>query len=70
MVKFKKILKYFLLLILILLAIIIYNSVYFDIPKETVISKHAKGASEFIDVKDGGLFQVGMRVIKMETLWF
>ena len=58
MVKLKKILKYFLLLILILLAIIIYNSVYFDIPKENVIAKHAKGASEFIELKDGSLIHV------------
>ena len=58
MVKLKKILKYFLLLILILLAFIIYNSVYFDIPKENVIAKHAKGASEFIELKDGSLIHV------------
>ena len=58
MVKLKMVLKYFLLLILILLAIIIYNSVYFDIPKENVIAKHAKGTSEFIELKDGSLIHV------------
>ena len=58
MVKLKKVLKYFLLLILILSAIIIYNSVYFDIPKENVIAKHAKGTSEFIELKDGSLIHV------------
>ena len=58
MLKVKRILKYFLLLTLILLAFIIYNSVYFDIPKESVIAKHAKGASEFIELKDGSLIHV------------
>ena len=58
MLKVKRILKYFLLLILILLVFIIYNSVYFDIPKENVIAKHAKGASEFIELKDGSLIHV------------
>ena len=58
MMKVKKILKYSLLLILILLAFILYNSIYFDIPKETVISKYAKGASEFIELKDGSLIHV------------
>ena len=58
MVKLNKILKYFLLLILILLAFIIYNSLYFDIPKENVIAKHAKGASEFLELKDGSLIHV------------
>ena len=58
MLKVKRILKYFLLLTLILLAFIIYNSVYFDIPKESVIVKHAKGASEFIELKDGSLIHV------------
>ena len=43
---------------LILLAFIIYNSVYFDIPKENVIAKHAKEASEFIKLKDGSLIHV------------
>ena len=58
MFKVRRILKYFLLLTLILLAFIIYNSVYFDIPKESVIAKHAKGASEFIELKDGSLIHV------------
>ena len=58
MLKLKRILKYFLLLILILLVFIIYNSVYFEIPTENVIEKHAKGASEFIELKDGWLIHV------------
>ena len=63
MVKLKKILKYFLLLILILLAFIIYDSVHFDLPKENVIAKHAKGASEFIELKDGSLIHVRLSLI-------
>ena len=40
-------------LILIILFISIYNSVYFDIPKNEIIAKHAKGASDFLELADG-----------------
>jgi len=41
------------LVIFILLIISIYNSVYFDIPKNEIILKHAKGSSEFLELTDG-----------------
>ena len=40
-------------LILIILFISIYNSVYFDISKNEIIAKHAKGASDFLELADG-----------------
>jgi len=49
----KKIIKIASSSILIILLISIYNSVYFDIPKNEVISKHAKGASDFLELADG-----------------
>ena len=49
----KKITKILGTLILIILFISIYNSVYFDIPKNEIISKHAKGASDFLELADG-----------------
>jgi pimeloyl-ACP methyl ester carboxylesterase len=51
--RIKKITKIVGYLILIILFISIYNSVYFDIPKNEIISKHAKGASEFLELADG-----------------
>ena len=39
--------------ILIILFLSIYNSVYFDIPKNEIISKHANGASDFLELADG-----------------
>ncbi len=51
--RIKKIAKIVGSLILIILFILIYNSVYFDIPKNEIISKHAKGASEFLELEDG-----------------
>ena len=39
--------------ILIILFISIYNSVYFDIPKNEIIAKHARGASDFLELADG-----------------
>ena len=51
--RIKKIIKIVGSLILIILFISIYNSVYFDIPKNEIISKHAKGASEFLELADG-----------------
>ena len=49
----KKITKIVGILILIILFISIYNSVYFDIPKNEIISEHAKGASDFLELADG-----------------
>ena len=49
----KKITKIAGISILIILFISIYNSVYFDIPKNEIISKHAKGASDFLELADG-----------------
>jgi pimeloyl-ACP methyl ester carboxylesterase len=49
-IKKKKILG---TLILIILFISIYNSVYFDISKNEIIAKHAKGASDFLELADG-----------------
>ena len=51
--RIKKIIKIVSSLILIILFISIYNSVYFDISKNEIISKHAKGASEFLELADG-----------------
>ena len=51
--RIKKIIKIVSSLILIILFISIYNSVYFDISKNEIISKHAKGSSEFLELADG-----------------
>ena len=51
--RFKKIAKIVGTIILIILFISIYNSVYFDIPKNEIIAKHAKGASDFLELADG-----------------
>ena len=49
----KKINKIVGTLILIILFISIYNSVYFDVSKNEIIAKHAKGASDFLELADG-----------------
>ena len=49
----KKIIKIVSAAIFILLIVSIYNSVHFDIPKNEIISKHAKGASDFLELADG-----------------
>ncbi|MAE37199.1 MAG: hypothetical protein CMI87_00865, partial [Pelagibacteraceae bacterium] len=49
----KKIIKFSTIIFLLLLTVLIYNSVYFDIPKNEIISKHAKGASDFLELADG-----------------
>ena len=46
------------IIFLILIFIIIYNSIYFDIPKNEIVSKYAKGASEFIELDDGSLIHI------------
>ena len=46
------------LIFLILIFIVIYNSIYFDIPKNEIVSKYAKGASEFIELDDGSLIHI------------
>ena len=51
--RIKKIIKIVSSLILIILFISIYNSVYFDISKNEIIAKHAKGASDFLELADG-----------------
>tara|TARA_B000000475_G_scaffold251578_1_gene228584 strand:+ start:16 stop:1017 length:1002 start_codon:yes stop_codon:yes gene_type:complete len=51
--RIKKIAKIVGTSILIILFISIYNSVYFDIPKNEIIAKHAKGASDFLELADG-----------------
>ena len=51
--RIKKITKIVGTSILIILFISIYNSVYFDIPKNEIIAKHAKGASDFLELADG-----------------
>ena len=51
--KSKKLIKILGITIIILLIVSIYNSVYFDIPKNEIISKHAKGSSEFLELADG-----------------
>ena len=51
--RIKKIAKIVGISILIILFISIYNSVYFDIPKNEIIAKHAKGASDFLELADG-----------------
>jgi pimeloyl-ACP methyl ester carboxylesterase len=49
----KKLIRFSTIIFLLLLTVVIYNSVYFDIPKKEIISKHAKGASEFLELADG-----------------
>ena len=46
------------IIFLILIIITIYNSIYFDIPKNEIIAKHANGASEFITLEDGSLIHI------------
>ena len=54
----KKILKFSSLTLLILLIIVIYNSIYLDIPKNEIISKHANGASKFLELSDGSFIHL------------
>ena len=54
----KKILKFFSLSLLILLIIVIYNSIYLDIPKNEIISKHANESSKFLELSDGSLIHI------------
>ena len=49
----KKIIKIVSASILIIIFISIYNSIYFDIPRNEIVSKHAKGASDFLELADG-----------------
>ena len=51
----RKLFKYTGVILLLLLAIVVYNSVYFDIPREKVISKHKNEISEFLELSDGSL---------------
>ena len=46
------------IIFLILIFITIYNSIYFDIPKNEIIAKHANSASEFIKLEDGSLIHI------------
>lgn len=46
------------IIFLILIFITIYNSIYFDIPKNEIIAKHANGTSEFIKLEDGSLIHI------------
>ena len=46
------------IIFLILIFIVIYNSIYFDIPKNEIIAKHANDASEFITLEDGSLIHI------------
>ena len=54
----KKILKFSSLSLLILLIIVIYNSIYLDIPKNEIISKHANEASKFLELSDGSFIHL------------
>jgi len=54
----KKSFKVLGIIFLILIIITIYNSIYFDIPKNEIIAKHANGASEFITLEDGSLIHI------------
>ena len=38
-----------------ILIIVIYNSIYLDIPKNEIISKHANESSKFLELSDGSL---------------
>ena len=49
----KKLIKFSTIIFLLVLTVVIYNSVYFDIPKSEIISKHAKGSSDFLELADG-----------------
>ena len=51
----RKLFKYTFAILLLLLVIAVYNSVYFDIPRDKVISKHTNDASEFLELLDGSL---------------
>ena len=53
-----KIIKVTSLILLILVILGLYNSIYFDIPRNDVVSKHAKGNSEFIELDDGSLIHI------------
>ena len=53
-----KIIKVTFVILLILVIFGLYNSIYFDIPRNDVVSKHAKGNSEFIELDDGSLIHI------------
>ena len=53
-----KIIKVTSVILLILVILGLYNSIYFDIPRNDVVSKHAKGNSEFIELDDGSLIHI------------
>ena len=53
-----KIIKVTSIIFLILVIFALYNSIYFDIPRSDVVSKHAKGNSEFIELDDGSLIHI------------
>ena len=54
----QKILKFSSLSLLILLIIVIYNSIYLDIPKNEIIAKHANESSKFLELSDGSLIHL------------
>tara|TARA_B100000965_G_scaffold176477_1_gene147198 strand:+ start:58 stop:981 length:924 start_codon:yes stop_codon:yes gene_type:complete len=41
-----------------LLIIVIYNSIYLDIPKNEIIAKHANESSKFLELSDGSLIHL------------
>ena len=54
----RKIIKFTVISLFIFLIILIYNSIYFDIPKNKIISKHANELSKFLELSDGSLIHI------------
>ena len=50
--------KIFGIVFFILITLTLYNSIYFDVPRNEIVSKYAKGPSEFIKLKDGSLIHI------------
>ena len=50
---FKSFLKWFLIISFFLLVFLLYNSIYFDIPRDEIEKKYAKPPSDFIILDDG-----------------
>ena len=49
----KRIIKYLVFFLLILLSIAIYSGIYFDIPRDELEKKYATGSSNFLELIDG-----------------
>ena len=49
----KRVIKYLVFSLLILLSIAIYSGIYFDIPRDELEKRYATGSSNFLELIDG-----------------